>query len=83
MRLQLNGVIGLLPQNIMTYIFHIFTSQELCQSTDQIHNEISQVQSVFPESAFLKTQRALLFYHSKGKQELLLAFGSFLAILCR
>lgn len=55
-----------LPQNIMTFIFHIYASQELYQSNEQIHNEVTQIENIFPNSSFLKTQRALLFYHSKG-----------------
>ncbi|KAF2841154.1 TPR-like protein [Patellaria atrata CBS 101060] len=58
-----------LPQNIMTFIFHVYSSQELYQSTEQVHNELTQIQNIFPDSAFLKTQRALLFYHSKDYDE--------------
>jgi len=50
----------------MTFIFHIYASQELYQSTKQIHNQLTQIEGIFPDSPFLKTQRALLFYHSKG-----------------
>lgn len=50
----------------MTFIFRIYTSQELYQSTEQVHNQIADLDRIFPGSVFLKTQRALLFYHSKG-----------------
>ena len=53
----------------MTYIFHIFTSQELYQCNEHVHNELTQIQGFFPSSAFLKTQRALLYYHSKDFDE--------------
>ena len=55
-----------LPQNVMTLIFHLFCSQELYQATDDTHQILSELENIFPTSAFLKTQRALLYYHSKG-----------------
>jgi anaphase-promoting complex subunit 8 len=66
---QLNLITPQLPQNLMTFIFHVYTSQELYQSTDQVHTELSQIQDIFPTSAFLKTQRALLYYHTKDFDE--------------
>lgn len=51
----------------MTFIFHIYTSQELCQATDAVHDAVGQALSIFPSSTFLKTQKALLCYHSKGR----------------
>jgi hypothetical protein len=51
----------------MTFMFHIYCSQELFQSTEKVYNEINQISSIFPNSAFLQTQRALLHYHSKGE----------------
>lgn len=54
-----------LPQNIMTYVFHVHASQELFQSSDSVHAHLDQLQSVFPTSPFLQTERALLLYHSK------------------
>jgi hypothetical protein len=47
-------------------MFHIYCSQELFQSTEKVYNEIVQITNIFPNSAFLQTQRALLHYHSKG-----------------
>ena len=58
-------VVDLLPQNIMTLIFHVYCSQELYQATDDTYQALSELENIFPSSAFLKTQRALLFYHSK------------------
>ena len=53
----------------MTFVFHIYSSQELAQVTDQVHTVLTQVMNYFPNSAFLKTQRALLHYHSKDFEE--------------
>ena len=53
----------------MTFIFHIYTSQELAQATEQVHTALTQLMTFFPKSAFLKTQRALLHYHSKEFEE--------------
>jgi anaphase-promoting complex subunit 8 len=50
----------------MTLIFHLYASQELYQSTDQVHQDLNDLENIFPNSQFLKTQRALLYYHSKG-----------------
>ncbi|KAF2141840.1 uncharacterized protein K452DRAFT_227944 [Aplosporella prunicola CBS 121167] len=73
---DLNLITEQLPQNLMTFLFHIYTNQELYQSTDHIHNELTQVQGIFPNSAFLKTQRALLYYHSKDFEEAESIFSS-------
>lgn len=62
---DLQQIIPQLPQNIMAYIFHIHASQELFQVSDEVHARLAQVQSVFPTSPFLQTERALLLYHSK------------------
>ncbi|KAL2350634.1 anaphase promoting complex subunit 8 [Cryomyces antarcticus] len=75
---QLSQTTPLLPKNIMTLIFHIHVSQELYQTTDEIHHELNQISSVFPENTFLKTQRALLHYHSKDFEEAERLFNSVL-----
>lgn len=53
----------------MSFIFHITTSQELYQASNSVHDSLTQIMSIFPTSAFLKTQRALLHYHSKDYQD--------------
>ncbi|KAL1387307.1 anaphase promoting complex subunit 8 [Phyllosticta capitalensis] len=75
---ELNIITEQLPQNLMTFLFHIYTNQELYQSTDQVHDEVTQVSQIFPNSAFLKTQRALLYYHSKDFEEAESIFSSLL-----
>ena len=50
----------------MTYIFRVYVSQELYQSTEQVHGQMADLERIYPDSVFLKTQRALLHYHSKG-----------------
>jgi anaphase-promoting complex subunit 8 len=62
----------------MTYMFHIYTNQELGQTTDQVHAVLDQVLGVFPKSAFLKAQRAQLLYHSKDFEESAAIFASLL-----
>jgi anaphase-promoting complex subunit 8 len=54
-----------LPQNIISFIFHVYASQLLYQTNDQVHGALAQALDCFPASAFLKTQRALLHYHAK------------------
>ena len=50
----------------MTLIFYVHCSQELFQATQDTDQALSELESIFPDSAFLKTQRALLYYHAKG-----------------
>ena len=66
---DLQKIGGELPQNIMTLIFHLHASQELYQFSDATHRQLNDLERVFPESQFLKTQRALLYYHSKDFDE--------------
>jgi anaphase-promoting complex subunit 8 len=62
----------------MTFIFHISTSQELFQTSDQVFAALNQIQSFFPSSLFLQTQRALIHYHSKDHEEAASIFTSIL-----
>ncbi|KAI9373529.1 anaphase promoting complex subunit 8 [Aspergillus egyptiacus] len=66
---DLKQVVDLLPQNIMTLIFHVYCSQELYQATEDTYQALAELETIFPTSAFLKTQRALLYYHSKDFEE--------------
>jgi len=50
----------------MTLVFHLHASQTLYQSTDATYQQLRDLEAIFPISHFLKTQRALLLYHSKG-----------------
>lgn len=54
-----------LPQNILSFIFHIHTSLELYQSTPSLNAQLGQLLSIFPTSPFLLTCHALLSYHTK------------------
>src|ERR1700753_2795603 len=53
----------------MTFMFVVYTNQELGQSSEQVHAALDQVEAYFPTSAFLKSQRALLRYHAKEFEE--------------
>ncbi|GIK00769.1 anaphase-promoting complex subunit 23 [Aspergillus viridinutans] len=66
---DLKQIVDLLPQNIMTLIFHVYCSQELYQATEDTYQALSELETIFPTSAFLKTQKALLYYHSKDFEE--------------
>lgn len=68
---QLHHILPSLPNHIMTFVFRVYVSQELYQATEQVHHQISELERIFPDSVFLKTQRALLFHHSKGATSLL------------
>ncbi|KAI9731931.1 MAG: Anaphase-promoting complex subunit 23 [Cirrosporium novae-zelandiae] len=66
---ELNTLKPQLPQNLITLIFCLFTSQELYQATQDAHDQLNGLETVFPHSQFLKVQRALLLYHSKDFEE--------------
>ncbi|TAQ87256.1 hypothetical protein B7494_g4407 [Chlorociboria aeruginascens] len=64
-QLVLNRISPHLPQNILSFIFHLHTSLELYQSTPALSNSLNQLLSIFPTSPFLLTCLALLSYHTK------------------
>ncbi|KAJ8109753.1 hypothetical protein OPT61_g7231 [Boeremia exigua] len=66
---ELQDLAQQLPRNLMSFIFHVTTSQELYQISDTVHDSLTQILSIFPASAFLKTQRALLHYHTKDYED--------------
>lgn len=51
----------------MTHIFFIYTKQQLYQKDARTTDDVDHLQRIFPGSLFLKTQRALLYYHAKGR----------------
>ena len=55
-----------LPRNIMTYVFCLYANQMLYQIDESVYRQLTDLESVFPSSLFLQTQRALLNYHAKG-----------------
>ena len=60
----------------MTNIFVMYTNQELYQTSDPVHSQLADLLTIFPTSAFLKTQRALLFYHAREFDEAEAVFDS-------
>lgn len=66
---DLQKIVRELPQNLMTLIFHLYASQELYQFNETTHHQLNDLERIFPESQFLKTQRALLYYHAKDFDE--------------
>lgn len=55
-----------LPENIISTIFFVYASQELLQTYEELEKALTGLERIFPNSLFLKTQRAMLLYHSKG-----------------
>jgi anaphase-promoting complex subunit 8 len=51
----------------MAYMFSVHCRLELHQANPALVSEITQLQTVFPGSMFLESQRALAFYQMKGK----------------
>ncbi|KAL2760736.1 hypothetical protein ACRALDRAFT_1059512 [Sodiomyces alcalophilus JCM 7366] len=62
---DLNRISRHLPQNIVSYIFHVHTSLELHQQGAGLANSLDQLLNIFPTSSFLLTCNALLAYHAK------------------
>ncbi|SPN97672.1 related to cell division control protein CDC23 [Cephalotrichum gorgonifer] len=62
---DLNRIAKHLPQNIVSFIFHIHASLELFQQGPSLANSLDQLLEVFPTSSFLLTCNALLSYHAK------------------
>ncbi|KAH7362601.1 anaphase-promoting complex subunit 8 [Plectosphaerella cucumerina] len=62
---DLNRIARHLPQNIVSFIFHLHTSLELYQQGPTLASSLDQLLGIFPTSAFLLTCNALLAYHSK------------------
>lgn len=58
-----------LPNNIMTNMFVTHTNQELYQTSEPIHQQLTDLLDIFPKSAWLKTERALLHYHARDFDE--------------
>jgi len=54
-----------LSPSLPAFIFQICCAQELYQSADVLHDKLEQIEQMFPTSAFLQIQRALMYYHSK------------------
>lgn len=50
----------------MSFIFNVFANQELHHGGDDIMSALKSLKLVFPESSFLRSQKALLYYHDKG-----------------
>ncbi|CAK7271632.1 Anaphase-promoting complex subunit 8 [Sporothrix epigloea] len=62
---ELNKVAPRLPQNIVSFLFHLHASLELYQQGHNLATSVEQLLSIFPGSSFLLTCNALLAYHSK------------------
>lgn len=65
----MNEILRYLPKHIVTNMFHLYTNQELYQYSDKVHALLSEIEQIFPTSHFLKTQRALLYYHGREFDE--------------
>ncbi|EPE05373.1 anaphase-promoting complex subunit 8 [Ophiostoma piceae UAMH 11346] len=62
---ELNKIAPRLPQNIVSFIFHLHASLELYQQGHNLANSVDQLLGIFPTSSFLLTCSAMLAYHSK------------------
>ncbi|EPS37700.1 hypothetical protein H072_8540 [Dactylellina haptotyla CBS 200.50] len=58
-----------LPEHLITHFFHVLASQELYHVNEHVYSLVDQLSDIFPGSAWLKSQRALLLYHLKDYEE--------------
>lgn len=58
-----------LPRSILSFFFHIHCSQELFLQEPDVYNTLAQVQAIFPHSAHLQQQKALLLYHARDHDQ--------------
>ncbi|KAI5812540.1 anaphase promoting complex subunit 8 [Pyronema omphalodes] len=77
---DLNNILPSLPNNIMSNLFVLSTNQELYQTTEPIHSQLTDLLVIFPTSSWLKTQRALLYYHARDFEEADQIFDALLAV---
>lgn len=75
---DLQQVSQYLPRNVTTFFFHIHCSQELFQQEPEVYNTLAQMQAIFPRSAFLQQQKALLLYHARDHDSAMEIFDGLL-----
>lgn len=61
-------------------MFHIHTSLELYQPTNELQTALGQLQDIFPSSPFLLTCSALYSYHTKALKEAATEFSHLLSL---
>ncbi|KUI56727.1 Anaphase-promoting complex subunit 8 [Cytospora mali] len=77
---MLNQIVPRLPQHIVSYMFHIHTSLELYQPTNELATALDQLLGIFPDSPFLLTCSALLSYHTKELKDAATRFSHLLSL---
>lgn len=55
-----------LDHGVASSLFQIYSTQELARPDEQLQTTLDEMDKMFPDSAFLQTQRAVLLYHLKG-----------------
>ena len=76
---ELQQIIEHLPQNIVKFLFYVHCSQELFLQTPEVYNSLAQMLSIFPSSAFLAQQKALLHYHARDHDTAMQIFDNLLS----
>lgn len=61
-------------------MYHIHTSLELFQPTDELQRVLGQMQEIFPTSSFLLTSSALYLYHTKALKSAATEFSRILSL---
>ncbi|KAG4303449.1 hypothetical protein PCK1_000413 [Pneumocystis canis] len=64
---MLNSITSALPDCFMKKLFLIYAILELHQSGESLYHQIMELETLFPNSLFLKTQRALIPYNGRAK----------------
>ncbi|EMR09109.1 hypothetical protein PNEG_02453 [Pneumocystis murina B123] len=66
---MLNSITSALPECFMKKLFLIYAILELHQSGETLYHQIMELETLFPNSLFLKTQRALIPYNGRDFEE--------------
>ncbi|KAG5520004.1 hypothetical protein PMAC_001080 [Pneumocystis sp. 'macacae'] len=66
---MLNSITSALPDCFMKKLFLIYAILELHQSGEPLYRQIVELETLFPNSLFLKTQRALIPYNGRDFEE--------------
>ncbi len=67
-----------LPDNIVKFFFYIHSGQELYLQTPEVYNSLAQMLAIFPSSAYLAQQKAMLHYHARDQDTAMQIFDSIL-----
>lgn len=64
---QLLALVPQLPDSFMSRFFRVHATLEVHRASEELRASIEDLESLFPGSVHLRTYRALVEYHMRGK----------------